>query len=223
MATIMTAQTRESKAPNSVLTELRNGGFVPGVVYGYQTETLSITVSEKDLIRTLRETGRNGVISLEVDGNRTNVVLNDYQMDALKGSFEHVDFLAINMTEDLEVETVVHLIGESKGVEEGGVLNQPNREITLKVKPSDIPDAVEIDVTDLDIGDSLTVGDVRERIPYEILSEDDYVLVNVFAPRVEEEPETEETDEEAEAGAEETPAEGDKAANTAEDGEEAQE
>lgn len=192
MATVMTAQTRESKVPNSVLTELRNGGFVPGIVYGYQTETLPITVSEKDLIRTLRETGRNGVISLEVNGNRTNVVLNDYQMDALKGSFEHVDFLAVNMSEELDVDVAVHLTGEAAGAEEGGIVNQPNREVTITVRPSDIPDAIELDVTNLAIGDSILIGDIRDKVPYTIKNDDDFVLVNVSAPTVAEEIETEE-------------------------------
>ncbi|WP_088008433.1 50S ribosomal protein L25/general stress protein Ctc [Indiicoccus explosivorum] len=208
MATVMNAKKRQSDVPHSALTELRQKGFVPGVVYGYQTETVPVSVEEVELIKTLRETGRNGVISLEVDGKQTNVVLNDYQMDALKGSFKHVDFLAINMTEDLEVDAPVHLTGEAKGVSEGGIINQPNHEVTLNVKPSDIPDAIEVDVTDLDIGDSLTVGDIRDKVPYEIVTEDNYVLANVLAPRVEEEeePEAEEGEEPeaADADSEET-------------------
>lgn len=187
MSTKITAQKRESGTPHSSLTELRGKGDVPGVVYGFQTETTPLVVSEIDLIKTLRESGRNGVINLEIDGKSINVVLNDFQRDALKGNFEHVDFLAINMSDELEVSAAVHMVGESSGEKEGGVVNQPNREVTIKVKPSDIPDSLEVDVSNLAIGDTLTVGDIRGNVSYEILDEDDFILVSVTAPRSQEE------------------------------------
>ncbi len=200
MTVKMTAQKRESSNKNSALTELRTQGNVPGVVYGFQTETTPVTVSEIDLIKTLRESGRNGVISLEIDGTTKNVVLSDYQMDALKGSFKHVDFLAINMSDELEVAATVHLTGESVGEKEGGFITQPNREVNIRVKPSDIPDALEIDITELAIGDTITVGDIRGTVSYEILDEDDFILVSATAPRTQEEMDELETvsDEDAE-------------------------
>lgn len=187
MAIKMKAQKRESGTPHSALTELRIKGDVPGVVYGYQAETTPLTVSEKDLIKTLRESGRNGVISLELDGKNLNVVLSDYQMDALKGNFKHVDFLAVNMSDELEVAATVYMIGESPGEKAGGVVNQPNREVNIKVKPADIPDSLEVDVSKLEIGDTLTVADIRGTVSYEILDEDDFILVSVTAPRTQEE------------------------------------
>ena len=202
MGTKMTAQTRESGTPNSSLTELRGKGHVPGVVYGYKTETLSVSVSELDLIKTLRESGRNGVINLDVDGKTLNVVLSDFQRDALKGSFKHVDFLAVNMSEELEVAVAVHTTGEAAGEKEGGVVNQPNREVNVKVKPSDIPDSLDVDVSALEIGDHVSVGDIRGTVSYEILNEDDFLLVSVTAPTVEEEPEETEEGAEGEAGTE---------------------
>lgn len=187
MAIKMTATKRETGKAHSALTELRGKGNVPGVVYGYQMETTPIEVSEIDLIKTLRESGRNGVISLEVEGSSTNVVLSDYQMDALKGSFKHVDFLAINMSEEIEVAAAVHLIGESPGEKEGGVVTQPNREVNIRVKPSDIPDSLDIDVSGLQIGESLSVSDIRGQFNFELLDEDDFLLVSVTAPRTQEE------------------------------------
>ena len=189
MATTVKAQSRE-KGKQSNLTSLRGEGFVPAVVYGYKTESSSIAVSELDLLKTLREVGRNGVMKLDVDGKAVNVVLSDYQMDVLKGKFVHADFLAINMSDELDVNVTVVPTGDSAGVKEGGVLNQPNREVTIKVKPSAIPDSIEVDVTDLAIGESLTVGDIREKSEYNILNEDDFTLVSVSAPRSDEELET---------------------------------
>lgn len=187
MATKMKALKRESGTPHSSLTELRGKGNVPGIVYGYKAETTPLTVAEIDLIKTLRETGRNGVINLELDGKTYNVVLSDYQMDTLKGNFKHVDFLAINMADELEVAVTVHTVGEAAGEKENGIVNQPNREVHIKVKPSEIPDALEVDVSKLEIGDHLSVADIRDTVSYEILDEDDFLLVSVTAPRTQEE------------------------------------
>lgn len=202
MATTVKAQSRE-KGKQSNLTSLRGEGFVPAVVYGYKTESSTIAVNELDLLKTLREVGRNGVMKLDVDGKAVNVVLSDYQMDVLKGKFVHADFLAINMSEELDVNVTVVPTGDSAGVKEGGVLNQPNREVTIKVKPSAIPDSIEVDVTDLAIGESLTVADIREKSEFNILNEDDFTLVSVSAPRSDEELETT-ADEPAVADDEET-------------------
>ncbi len=188
MTTVKT-QTRET-GKQSNLTELRHEGFVPAVVYGYKTDSTTIAVSEIDLLKTLREVGRNGVMKLDVDGKSVNVVLSDYQMDVLKGKFVHADFLAINMSDELDVNVAVHLTGDSAGVREGGVLNQPNRELTVKVKPSEIPDSIDIDVSELAIGETLTVGDVREKIKFNVMNEDDFTLASVGAPRSDEELET---------------------------------
>lgn len=189
MATTVKTQSREI-GKQSNLTKLRGEGFVPAIVYGYKTESSSIAVSELDLLKTLREVGRNGVMKLDVDGKPVNVVLSDYQMDVLKGKFVHADFLAINMSDELDVNVTVVTTGEAAGVKEGGVLSQPNREVTIKVKPSSIPDSIEVDVTDLAIGETLTVADIREKSEFNILNEDDFTLVSVSAPRSDEELET---------------------------------
>lgn len=191
MSTVVKTQKRD-KNENA---KLRNSGFIPAIVYGYEVESQSIAINEKDFTKTLREVGRNGVMKLEVDGKSVNVVLNDYQMNVLKGQMIHADFLAIDMKEELEVNVAVNVIGTSVGVSEGGMLQQPNREVTITVKPSDIPDSIDIDVSGMAIGDILNVVDVREKIDYLITNEDDYTLVTVTAPRLEEE--TEDTDSES--------------------------
>lgn len=190
MSTIVKTQKREHK-DNA---HLRKSGFIPAVVYGFQMESQAIAVDEKDLAKTLREVGRNGVMKLEVEGNSLNVVMSDYQMNILKGQMIHVDFLAINMKEELEVSVIVNVTGDSMGVSEGGMLQQPNREVIIAVKPSDIPESIDVDVSELVIGDTLTVADIRSKTNFTIINEDEYTLVTVSAPRVE--PETEAESEE---------------------------
>ncbi|WP_225986120.1 50S ribosomal protein L25/general stress protein Ctc [Psychrobacillus glaciei] len=188
MSTLINAQKRKHKENAS----LRKSGFIPAIVYGFQVESQPIAVNERDLAKTLREVGRNGVIKLAVDGKTVHVVMSDYQMNILKGQMIHADFLAINMKEELEVNVLVNLIGDSVGVSEGGILQQPNREVTITVKPSDIPESIELDVSKMAIGDTLTVAEIRETVDYLIVNEDDYTLAIVSAPRIEEE-ETEAT------------------------------
>jgi large subunit ribosomal protein L25 len=186
MSTAIQSKTREVKT-RSALTALRNEGFIPSVVYGYNTDNTPIAVKESDLLKTLREVGRNGVINLELDGKKLNVVLNEFQEDALRGEIRHADFLSIDMAEELEVDVTVQLVGESIGEKEGGVVQQPNREVRIKVKPSDIPESFDVDVSQLGIGDTITVADVREKSKFEILNDDDHALVLISAPRSQEE------------------------------------
>lgn len=195
--TKVTTQKRESKKEN---TSLRAKGFVPAVVYGYKTESTAIAVEEIELIKTLREVGRNGVMKLDVDGKSVNAVLTDYQQDPIKGHLVHADFLAINMSEELEVSVNVTPVGDAAGVNEGGSLTQANYQVTVRVKPSDIPDHIEVDVSELAIGDTLTLGEVRDKIDFEVLEEDDYALFSVAAPRSDDElEELDSTDEETDA------------------------
>lgn len=181
MSTSIKAKAREAHK-RSVKTELRKTGYVPAIVYGFKTESTPIAVNEKELEKTIRTEGRNAILSLDVDGKKVNAVLKEVQKEPLKGKLIHLDFLAVSMRQELEVEVPVVATGTSVGVKEGGVLQQPNRELKLTVKPSDIPENIEVDITELAIGDTLTVGDVRDKVDFTIVDEDDVVLVTVSAP-----------------------------------------
>lgn len=182
MSTALQSVKREI-APQSALRQLRFEGKVPSVVYGFKTESTPITVEERDLIKTIQEHGRNGAFKLEVDGKNVDVMLSDYQFDVLTGKVEHADFLAINMTEELEVDVTIHLTGESVGEKAGGVVQQPLWEVKVKAKPSDIPEHIEVDVSKLDIGEAIQISDLREGAKYEILNDDEETIVLISAPR----------------------------------------
>lgn len=201
MNTVLKVEKREA-GHRSTLTQLRNGGAVPGVLYGFKEETTPVQVNAAELTRYIQKNGRNGVYELEVEGKKINAVINEFQMDALKGRIIHLDFLAVDMTEELEVEVPIALVGTAAGTREGGVIMQPIREVTIKVKPADIPEVLEVDVTELGIGDAIDVASIRDKFNFEILSEDEETLATVTAPTLA--VEDEEGDEEA---AEEPPAE----------------
>lgn len=181
MTTGLTATKREI-GEHSNLTQLRNKGQIPAVIYGYNLEATPIAVSERELARYLQQFGQNGVFELQLEGKKVNAMLTEVQRSALKNSYKHLDFLAINMSETLETEVPVSFIGDSVGVKDGGVLMQPNRELKIKVIPSEIPESIEIDISALAIGDSLSVIDIRDKVDFEILNEDNYTLVTVTTP-----------------------------------------
>ena len=176
------AATKRETGHHSNLTQLRNGGQIPAIIYGYNLEATAIAVPERELARYLQQFGQNGVFELQLDGKKVNAMLTEVQRCALKNGYKHLDFLAIDMSEALETEVPVSFTGDSVGVKDGGVLMQPNRELKIKVNPTDIPESIEVDISTLAIGDSLSVIDIRDKIDFEILNEDDYTLVTVTTP-----------------------------------------
>ncbi|MGE7954553.1 50S ribosomal protein L25/general stress protein Ctc [Lysinibacillus xylanilyticus] len=184
MSTVLTANKRE-KGRQSTLTQLRQNGAIPGVVYGYQMEPTAISLDARVFAKMLAAFGNKSVFQLDVDGNRINAVLTEVQRCALKGNVKHVDFKSINMAEELEVDIPVTVTGNAIGVADGGFLLQPNREVRIKVNPAKIPETIEVDVTDVAIGTSLYVGDIRQKFSFEILQEDDYTLVTITPPAAE--------------------------------------
>ena len=184
MSSLLKAEKRNT-AHHSSLTQLRKNGAIPGVVYGYQMETTSISLDARAFAKVLAEIGSKSVFQLDVDGKAINAVLTEMQRCALKGVVKHLDFRSINMSEELEVDVPVTVVGDAIGVAQGGFLLQPNREVRVKVKPADIPETIEIDVSDVAIGTSLYVADIRNKVSYEILNEDDYTLVAITPPPAE--------------------------------------
>ncbi|GEQ06958.1 50S ribosomal protein L25/general stress protein Ctc [Staphylococcus gallinarum] len=184
---------RQGKQTRADLKALRNIGKVPAVVYGFGTKNTSVKVDEVEFIKVIREVGRNGVIELGVGSKTIKVMVSDYQFDPLKNQITHIDFLAINMSEERTVEVPVHLVGEAAGAKEGGVVEQPLFNLEVTATPDNIPEAIEVDITELEINDSLAVEDIKVSGDFTIENEATDSVVTVVPPT--EEP----TEEEIEA------------------------
>ncbi|MCD3220722.1 50S ribosomal protein L25/general stress protein Ctc [Mammaliicoccus sciuri] len=199
---------RQGKQTRSSLRKLRASGIIPAVVYGYGAKNTSVKVDEVEFIKTIREVGRNGVIELGVGSKTIKVMVSDYQYDSLKNQITHVDFLAINMKEELTVDVPVVLVGESVGASEGGVVQQPLFDLQVTTTPDAIPENIEVDITELAIGDSYLVGDLDATDKYTIENDKEEAVVTVVPPTEEPAEDAEETAaEEADAVAEEEEAE----------------
>lgn len=182
--TSLKAIIRQGKQTKGSLNKIRNEGKIPAVVYGFGANNTSVKVDEPEFIKVIREVGRNGVIELGVGSKTIKVMVSDYQIDPIKNQITHIDFLSINMKSELTVDVVVNLTGEAVGAKEGGVVQQPLFQLSVTATPDEIPESIEVDVTELNVGDSILVGDLKANKSYTINNEDDEAIVSVVPPTV---------------------------------------
>ena len=175
---------------------LRRQGLVPGVVYQPGGPSLALSLPDRDLRRALAE-GRTAVIDLSIEGSRARpVLLKDWYLDPVRGNVLHVDFQEVDLTVEVEAPVGLVLVGVPAGVREGGVLDQTVREIVVRALPDTLPDHLEIDVSELDIGSSTSVADIAAPSGVTIVTEPEIVVASVVAPSVEVVEEPEEVEEE---------------------------
>lgn len=184
MTAVLQAQERK-EFRGSALTRIRQDGNIPAVVYGGKLDSKSIYVSEADFTKIIRKVGRNGVISLELGGNKHNVVLSDYQADPIKHEVIHVDFLAVDMSKEITANVRINLVGDAPGVKDGGVMQQSMHELTVTATPDNIPQSVDIDVSNLQVNETLTIADIQTNSGYTINEGDEEVVASILPPRQE--------------------------------------
>ncbi len=190
----MKAQARKETG-KGISRRLRQAGRVPAVVYGGKGKSLAVDVDLRELEKVLRRSGENVVIALEVEGAEAGspqtVMLRDVKHDAVHGRLEHADFLRISLDEKVRLRVPVKATGECEGVKMGGILEHQLWEMEVECLPTQIPEAITLDVTSMEIGDSIHVRDITSLPGVEFLEEADRSVVSVIAPKkVEEEAET---------------------------------
>lgn len=190
------ARTRDQTGKGAARTSRRDGR-VPGVLYGHGEESVALSVDANELQRLVHSISvENTIVDLEMEGEPYKVLIRELQRHPFRDEYLHIDFFHVAMDEKIHVEIPIVLTGVPTGVKnKGGVIDHQLREIEVFCLPGNIPEKVEIDVTELDIGDSIHVRDVA--LPdVEILTDLDRSVVAVLAPTVieveeEEEPEDE--------------------------------
>jgi large subunit ribosomal protein L25 len=181
--------------PRSLRNQLRHSGQVPAVVYGYGIESTPISVEEKELTKILRDNGVNAVITMTIDGKKINTLMYKAQLDTFTNRMKHAEFLAVNMKEATEVEAEVVLVGEAQGVKTGGILAQNLYSVLVSATPDKLPERVEVDVTDLAIGDAITVADLPKNNDYEIMTDGEEQIAAIVEAQATEEDNSEEAGE----------------------------
>ncbi len=187
MSITLKAKSR-NKLTSAATKQWRKDGFIPSVVYGKEKDTVAVSVPNMELLKTVRDEGRNAIITLDVEGgSKVDVMLHEYQTDPVKGDVIHADFYIVDMSEEMDVMVTLQLEGEPKGSRDGGILQQPLFELQVRAKPRDIPESIIVDVSELEIGDSLSVADIPDSDAYEILDDAEMAIAVISAPEAEEE------------------------------------
>ncbi len=168
----------------------RRAGKIPAVLYGGDSkEAVSLSVDPKALSKILHsKSGVNTLISLKLDGaGATRVLVKDYQIEPVSHRLIHADFYKVAMDKALTLTVPVHLVGEAKGVKaQGGVVEFVNREIEIEVLPADIPEHIDIDITELMLHQGVRVRDIAGDNKWKAVTAADLLIVHVVMPKVEE-------------------------------------
>lgn len=168
---------------------LRQGGNVPAVLYGREQKPTAIAVNKADLMRLLKTSpDLNALIDLRLDGAAAQLALiRDYQADVFTRAIVHLDFQAIDLTHKVEVEVALNLVGIPIGVkDEGGVLEQLRRRIQVKALPTAIPSHIDVDVSQLKIGDNIHADDIKLPAGVEFSHATNFTVAAVVPPTKEE-------------------------------------
>lgn len=216
------ASEREGRGKNAAR-RLRASGMIPAVLYGDGGST-ALSVPDRVVDYTLQHLGDNALYDINLDTVSSTARIVDVQRDPVSGRLVHVDFAPVNMRERIEITVPLHLVGDSPGAEEGGVLQQVAYELQVESLPGNIPQEITLDVSSLGMGENLALADVTLPEGVTLVSDPEEVAATVTAPTeiteeeleaagvVEEEPEEGEEpaegEEEEEAGEEPSPEEG---------------
>jgi large subunit ribosomal protein L25 len=221
METKLTAEPR-SDTGKGAARKLRAQGKVPAVLYGQGLDTTPLMVDSRELLHLLHSgAGANTLVDLVVDGEVHLAIPREIQRDHIRSRFLHVDFLAVSRTETITVNVPVQESGDAVGIREGGVVEHHLRELQVECLPQDVPEHIEIDITDVELGGMIHVRDVVAPKGATIITNPEDAVLSIITPaalRVEAdltvpgEEAVEVPAAEAEEEAEEAPAEGEEPA-----------
>jgi len=188
----MTASTNLTAYPRDVIgkanRKLVGENRIPAVLYGTGRKSMAISVNRHDFELLLSHHASGSmIVELEVEGESkpVNAMIRDLQTSPVKGTILHVDFLAIAMNKPVHATVTLRTVNDPAGVKAGGILTVNFHELNVEAKPADLPEAIEVDVEALEVGDSLHVSDVVAPAGVTILDDPEEVLLSVQAPRVE--------------------------------------
>lgn len=183
----------------------REANLIPAIIYGANKPAQNVTVVHKDIIKFAQnEAFFSSILSLDVNGKKEKAILKDMQRHPNKAIILHMDFMRVSATEKLTMHVPLHLIGEeeAKGVKEGGVVTKHMTELDVKCLPADLPESIDIDITDLALDGSIHISGIKLPAGVELLHpiEDDahdHPVVSIAEPKIIEEPEENEAAPEA--------------------------
>ncbi|HAK37196.1 MAG: 50S ribosomal protein L25 [Nitrospinaceae bacterium] len=201
MSDVLSGKVRE-KTGKTATKEVRRKDEIPAVLYGLK-DNLSLSICPNSLDTILSAKGQNALIDLDVDGDKQRkVIIKEYQSHPLRETWVHVDFLEVDVTKAVKVSVVVNLIGKSAGEKMGGLVNQVTKSLNVECLPADIPESVDVDMTNVELGQVIHMSDLNLSDKIKVLHRPTEAIVSVYLEKVKEEKAEEEEGAEGEAAAE---------------------
>ncbi len=193
---IVAATPREGKFNKNAARRVRMKGRIPAVVYGAAEPAVAIEVDPKQIQKILHsDSGHNSIFDLEITGStaKTKAMIVDWQYEPIKGTLMHIDLKRIALDKLMRVEVPIQLVGTAIGVKtQGGILDQVLRELEIECLPGDIPSHIDVDVTNMSMGDVLRVSDLPHSDKLKFLTAEDTTVAHVVAIKEEAAPAAEE-------------------------------
>lgn len=146
--------------PRANRNKLRHEGQIPGIINGYQIESTPISVATSAFKRILKDEGLNAVVRVSIEGKEYNTLIHQITTETFTKEINHIELLSVNMSEETEVEAEIVLVGEAPGVKLGGALTQNLYSVIVSATPDNLPEKIEVDISELSIGQSITVADL---------------------------------------------------------------
>jgi large subunit ribosomal protein L25 len=182
---VVAATPREGKFNKNAARRVRVKGKIPAVVYGAAQPAIAIEVDPKQITKILHsDAGHNSIFDLEISGStaKTKAMIVDWQYEPIKGTLMHIDLKRIALDKAMRVDVPVQLTGTAVGVKlQGGILDQVMREVTIECLPGDIPSHIDVDVTNMSIGDAIRIADLPHSDKLKFLNEADATVAHVVS------------------------------------------
>jgi len=179
MSLLLEAKLRD-KTGKEICKKLRKNGLIPAVIYGKSKENVFISLPKGEFEKILHHVGTNKVFTVKVEDKSYEVIVKEVQVNPVTREIIHVDLQDISGSDKVVVKVPIEFVGTPKGSKSGGVLRKAAWNLKILVDPKQIPDSVKIDVSDLDVGDTLVVYKIKDKVPYRILNHDNYLLAGVY-------------------------------------------
>jgi len=200
--TVIKAAVRNEKGKGSAR-KLRTKKIIPAVLYGHKIDSVMLTIESSEIVKVFKSGDDTNLIKVQIDNQgKTDeklVMIRETQRHPVKNNILHLDLFAVNVKEKIHAPVHIRITGEAPGVKLGGNLRQIIREIEVRSLPTDIPQFFEVDISELEIGDSIHVRDLVVPENVNVLADDNDTILNVSAPVIQEEETTEEDEEETAA------------------------
>jgi len=201
--TIIKAAVRNEKGKGSAR-KLRSKKIIPAILYGHKINPVMLTIENSEIVKVFKTGDDTNLIKVQIDNQGKTaeklVMIRETQRHPVKNNILHLDLFAVNVKEKIHAPVQIRITGEAPGVKLGGNLRQIIREVEVRALPTEIPQFFEVDISKLEIGDSLHVSDLIIPENVNVLADDSDTILNISAPVIQEEETTEEDEEVAAEG-----------------------